>query len=114
MTRPFTTGKYHDLRYGECMACHDNCRGGCSGPDNSVGPNGCNSCDKAIIGGDLEVVECLPESEPCPEGYFIEIVHPQVRMSLTKTSSECKIVDYLERNILIFRSGSWKILLKYI
>ena len=76
-------GKYHDLRYGECMSCHDNCRDGCSGPDNSVGPNGCNSCDKAIIGGDLmEVVECLPESEPCPEGYFIEIVHPQVRLAI--------------------------------
>ena len=73
------TGKYHDLRYGECMPCHENCRGGCSGPDNAVGPNGCHSCDKAIIGnGDLmEVVECLPEAAPCPAGHFVEIVHPQ-------------------------------------
>ena len=48
-------GKYLNNSTGECMECHDNCVNGCYGPDNSLGPNGCKSCDKAIINSDLEV-----------------------------------------------------------
>ena len=73
------TGKYDDRRYGECISCHKNCRDGCSGPENKVGPNGCTSCDKAIINSQFEVEKCLAEDEPCPDGTFTEIVNPQER-----------------------------------
>lgn len=41
---------------GECKPCHQNCVYGCTGPENTIGPNGCNSCEKAIINGDVTVV----------------------------------------------------------
>ena len=44
---------------------------------NNIGAMGCNSCDKAIINKELEVVQCLHESESCPEGYFYEWVGPE-------------------------------------
>ena len=75
-------GKYMDKNTGECMHCHENCVNGCLGPDNSLSPNGCKSCDKAIINADLEVVKCLKENETCPEGYFYEWVVPQIEGKL--------------------------------
>jgi len=68
--------KYNNT-YGECQDCHRNCVGGCLGPENRIGDNGCNSCDKAIINAELEVVQCLHESESCPEGFFYEWVGPE-------------------------------------
>ena len=55
---------------GECQDCHRNCEAGCNGPANYIGLGGCNSCHKAIINTENEVVECLQENEPCPQGYF--------------------------------------------
>merc|ERR1719295_1437065 len=75
-------GKFLNNSTGECMQCHDNCVNGCTGPDNSLGPNGCKSCDKAIINSDLEVVKCLKENETCPDGYFFEWVVPQSESKL--------------------------------
>ena len=78
---PFCVNKCPDSKYnntyGECQDCHRNCVGGCKGPANNVGDLGCNSCDKAIINMELEVVQCLHESENCPEGYFYEWVGPE-------------------------------------
>jgi len=39
-----------------CLPCHLNCVGGCSGPDNTIGPNGCRSCHKAVLNADASVV----------------------------------------------------------
>ena len=69
------SSKYNNT-YGECQDCHRNCVGGCKGPANNIGPHGCNSCDKAIINKELEVVQCLHESAQCPDGYFYEWVGP--------------------------------------
>ena len=55
---------------------------GCNGPENSLGVSGCNSCNKAIIDGGEEVVRCLKEDEPCPDGYFYEWVVPAVQGKL--------------------------------
>lgn len=65
------SSKYYDN--GLCKSCHENCVGGCDGPENNIGPNGCHSCDKAIINGN-----CLQKKEPCPDGrrssiYFVSI-----------------------------------------
>lgn len=46
--------KYNDR--GECKPCHPNCINGCNGPENTIGPTGCKSCEKAIINGDFTVV----------------------------------------------------------
>ncbi|XP_021924577.1 epidermal growth factor receptor isoform X4 [Zootermopsis nevadensis] len=70
------TGKYDDAA-GECQPCHENCVDGCRGPENAIGPNGCNSCEKAIINGDVNVESCLRKNESCPDGYYYEWVGPQ-------------------------------------
>ena len=70
------SSKYNNS-YGECQDCHRNCVGGCKGPANNIGALGCNSCDKAIINPELEVIQCLHESEVCPEGYFYEWLGPE-------------------------------------
>jgi len=69
------TSKFNDS--GECLSCHDNCVGGCNGPDNNIGARGCRSCEKAIINGDVEVERCLKKSDMCPVGYYYEWVGPQ-------------------------------------
>jgi len=56
---PFCTTVCPTSKYdasGECQPCHENCVDGCTGPENTIGPNGCNSCEKAIINGDVNVV----------------------------------------------------------
>lgn len=56
---PFCTPVCPTSKYdasGECQPCHENCVDGCKGPENTIGPNGCNSCEKAIINGDVNVV----------------------------------------------------------
>lgn len=51
------SSKYNS--YGECRPCHHNCVYGCKGPENTIGFNGCHSCDKAIINGDVTVVSVV-------------------------------------------------------
>lgn len=56
-----------DTKYnqnGICVFCHETCIG-CTGPRNTIGPNGCTSCEKAIIGEGM-IERCLKKSEPCP------------------------------------------------
>jgi len=56
---PFCTTVCPTSKYdasGECQPCHENCVDGCKGPENTIGPTGCNSCEKAIINGDVNVV----------------------------------------------------------
>ncbi|XP_023221875.1 epidermal growth factor receptor-like isoform X2 [Centruroides sculpturatus] len=69
--------KYNDN--GECLPCHKNCIGGCTGPDNTIGGQGCISCEKAIVSAfDPNVVEqCLKADEPCPDGYYPDYIGPQ-------------------------------------
>ncbi|XP_034255203.1 epidermal growth factor receptor isoform X2 [Thrips palmi] len=77
---PFCTGTCPTSKYaedGECKPCHANCVYGCSGPENTIGPTGCTSCEKAIINGDVTVERCLQKNESCPDGYYYEWVGPQ-------------------------------------
>ena len=49
---PFCVKKCPDTKYsdeGDCKMCHYNCVYGCLGPNNTIGPYGCNSCDNALI-----------------------------------------------------------------
>ncbi len=62
--------KYRDASTGECRPCHGNCVGGCTGPRNAIGEGGCNSCEKAVINADSEVVRCLRERDRCPDGFY--------------------------------------------
>lgn len=71
--------KYNDN--GQCKPCHENCVGGCEGPENNIGPNGCHSCEKAIINGHVPE-GCLQKRESCPEGYYYEWVSPQEQGAL--------------------------------
>ncbi|XP_014252271.1 epidermal growth factor receptor isoform X2 [Cimex lectularius] len=84
---PFCVPSCPDSKYnanGECKPCHTNCVYGCKGPNNTIGPGGCNSCDKAIINGDISVERCLQKNESCPEGYYYEYVGPQEQDALLK------------------------------
>lgn len=52
--------KYADAD-GICMPCHENCRGGCSGPGKTIGEGACNSCHRAIIrSGEVDMVCFIP------------------------------------------------------
>ncbi|XP_076329616.1 epidermal growth factor receptor-like isoform X2 [Tachypleus tridentatus] len=85
---PYCVAKCPHMKYshngGECKLCHQNCLSGCTGPKNTVGPNGCVSCEKAVLSGhNRNVVEyCLKGEEPCPDGYYIEYVSPREEGSL--------------------------------
>ncbi|XP_076337707.1 epidermal growth factor receptor-like isoform X1 [Tachypleus tridentatus] len=72
------TTKYNDHK-GECKLCHENCVDGCTGPKNTIGLNGCISCEKAIVSAydpnDVEL--CLKADTPCPEGFYVEYIGPQ-------------------------------------
>ena len=90
---PFCVKECPDGKYdanGECQPCHKNCIGGCQGPLNTVGPNGCNSCDKIIIGSNKTVEECLNNNEECPTGYFLEWLSPQFSKSFAGLDLEGK------------------------
>lgn len=54
--------------------------GGCTGPKNTLGHDGCIACEKAIVATyDPNVVEqCLKADEPCPDAFYHEYVLPQV------------------------------------
>ncbi|XP_067003526.1 epidermal growth factor receptor isoform X2 [Anabrus simplex] len=88
---PFCTSKCPVTKYpdsGECKACHKNCVDGCTGPHNTVGPGGCNSCEKAIINGNVTVESCLQKNESCPDGYYYEWVGPQEQGPLKPLASK--------------------------
>lgn len=57
--------KYNDN--GQCKHCHENCVGGCEGPENNIGSNGCHSCEKAIMNGKIPG-SCLQKKDSCPDG----------------------------------------------
>ncbi|RZC39222.1 GF recep IV, Furin-like, and/or VSP domain containing protein [Asbolus verrucosus] len=49
---------------------------------NTVGPGGCNSCEKAIMNENATIDSCLEKYENCPDGYYYEWLGPQERESL--------------------------------
>ncbi|CAH1394458.1 unnamed protein product [Nezara viridula] len=83
---PFCVSECPASKYnadGECKPCHSNCVYGCSGPQNTIGATGCHSCEKAIINGEVTIVErCLQKNESCPDGYYNEYVQPQEQGAL--------------------------------
>ena len=77
---PFCVKECPDGKYdanGECQPCHKNCVGGCKGPENAVGPNGCNSCEKVIIDSN-DNNQCLQAKEECPEGFYLDWIQRNV------------------------------------
>ncbi|XP_055920850.1 epidermal growth factor receptor isoform X2 [Eupeodes corollae] len=72
--------KYAD-QSGICRECHETCEG-CTGPKNTIGYEGCKTCDVAIINSDATVDRCLKTNEKCPAGYYREFVNPQEQGSL--------------------------------
>ncbi|GIY37824.1 epidermal growth factor receptor [Caerostris extrusa] len=92
--------------YGECKPCHPNCVGGCLGPENNISPNGCKSCDKAVVNAfDPNIVEqCLRADEPCSPDFIDKLYKYVCRKchQLCKNctaygihSSVCKCLHYL-------------------
>uniref|UniRef100_A0A8D9BMT9 Receptor protein-tyrosine kinase n=1 Tax=Cacopsylla melanoneura TaxID=428564 RepID=A0A8D9BMT9_9HEMI len=79
---PFCPAFKYNSTDGECRPCHPNCVNNCTGPDNTIGHNGCGSCERAIIDANATVVRCLAKNEPCPDGYFYEWVGPQEQEQL--------------------------------
>ena len=60
----------HCTFQGICHRCHENCVGGCSGPRNLVGPDGCNRCHVGVLDENDNVTECLRKNEDCPVRYY--------------------------------------------
>ena len=62
--------KYADAS-GTCNFCHENCEGGCTGPDNTVGPGACNLCSIVVYDGEpLQPVKCLRPESDCETGFY--------------------------------------------
>ena len=81
---PFCVKECPDGKYnanGECLPCHKNCIGGCKGPENTVSPTGCNSCEKVIIDVNFNVDKCLPAKQDCPDGFYLDWVSRQAASS---------------------------------
>ena len=74
--------KYRDEN-GVCQLCSPHCEEGCSGPRNTVGEGGCNSC--ALVefgaggGGGEEVSTCLAPESNCSDGYYRHVLPGQHR-----------------------------------
>nr|CAI5863737.1 unnamed protein product [Callosobruchus analis] len=69
--------KHQYVENGLCKRCHPNCvEEGCTGPNDTVGRGGCNSCELAILNGTNYV--CLHKNDSCPEGYYFEYIGPQL------------------------------------
>jgi L1 cell adhesion molecule len=49
--------KYNVSR--ECRSCHNSCTDGCTGPKNTIGFAGCNSCQQAIVDENDSIVSFL-------------------------------------------------------
>jgi len=66
--------KYQDEN-DVCQPCHENCDEGCTGPKNTVGPGGCNSCPLVIFHEDKHsITGCLRQDSECPEGFYKQMI----------------------------------------
>lgn len=54
---------------GHCQLCHEACVG-CRGPRNTIAPDGCITCDSAIINNQTKVEKCLLKNDTCPGNIF--------------------------------------------
>ena len=61
--------KYPDASHS-CQPCNENCRDGCTGPDNDIGPGACNTCHMVLMDLAGNVTQCLPRDYECGTGYF--------------------------------------------
>ncbi|XP_063699367.1 epidermal growth factor receptor [Culicoides brevitarsis] len=61
---------------GKCEPCHETCVG-CRGPRNTIAPDGCITCDSAIINNETKVERCLKKNDTCPDGYYYDWIGPQ-------------------------------------
>ncbi|XP_077997222.1 receptor tyrosine-protein kinase erbB-4-like isoform X2 [Glandiceps talaboti] len=67
-------GKYVDEN-DLCQECHENCRkdgdsGGCVGPENTIGNNGCIACEQVLLDIDSNLIRCMEKEIPCPDRHF--------------------------------------------
>ena len=93
--------KYSDDK-GICRDCNDNCKHGCSGPHNTVGPNACNDCYLRVMAGrqGTNISKCLPENSACEVGY-----HPDnLRFNSSQKGSQRSVstLVYKDKTVLCF------------
>lgn len=62
----------------------------CLGPENSVSPNGCITCNKAIVDNDdaYTIIKCIGDID-CELGYYLTIV-PKLRPHLLQNKLVCR------------------------
>lgn len=75
----FCVNKCPDNKYADnkiCRPCHETCVG-CRGPRNTIAPDGCITCDGAIINGETKVERCLRKNDTCPDGYYYDWIGSQ-------------------------------------
>lgn len=75
----FCVNKCPENKYaanGVCLPCHETCVG-CRGPRNTIAPDGCITCDGAIINGETKVERCLRKNDTCPDGYYYDWIGSQ-------------------------------------
>ena len=90
--------KYPDSNK-ECKACHENCKDGCKGPENTIGSNGCDACkdvkDESFCVNECPTNKfddsgvCKPCNEMCEQGCFGPGADSCVACKVTKDGSFC-------------------------
>ncbi|XP_071822381.1 epidermal growth factor receptor-like isoform X3 [Apostichopus japonicus] len=95
---PFCRAQCPASRYPDenniCQDCDLLCKDGCTGPENTLGTNGCNHCHQALVEIDGTVIRCYPEDDPCPDDFFSDRI-PFSESNLLSETMICKKCDPL-------------------
>lgn len=78
--------KYSDAR-NVCQPCHENCRGGCTGNENTVGDGACNDCAVVVYDGQPsgdgqppKAIHCRQAESGCGLGFYLRYtISPNLR-----------------------------------
>ena len=67
---------YHDHEKKECLPCYKDCYE-CTGPKETLGPNGCTKCSSALIDNDLDhtIIKCIERDRyNCSDSFYSGVV----------------------------------------
>ena len=76
---PYCIERCPETKYADennvCQACHPNCEDGCTGPLNTVGPGGCDSCGLVLLFSEnSNISQCLSPTDGCADGYYKKLL----------------------------------------
>jgi epidermal growth factor receptor len=83
---------YTDADTKLCLPCDENCFG-CSGPRNTIAPDGCIRCSSALVNNDhsYTIVKCIQKDEfNCSDDHFFDLVPVNLKNHPLKGKTVCR------------------------